>query len=590
MVNVVMKVWQNLVPNAAQRVGLVMLAIFAYLTFVNLDYAPFWDDEAIVPVMARNVLRFGAPLADDGRNILSYYNGADIADDLTYRYPRLGIYMQATMFSVFGEGEIQARALCALFAVATMVFFADVLRREFPNRTGFVVLTLAFACFSPVMISYARSATYNAPILFFNMLLFWSYLRFCERPRVVFTLLIALAALAGFHLHYLSNLVFIAAFCVFHLLFRRACFNRRAWWLAIAVAMPYVLNVAWFYFTEYSPDAYASRNEAFSLTATVKLLSLYLAGLNQNGILTWTVVLWFVGYFGYKLFVPWRRVNAKKRTDKRRRQRKRNRNNTGKSSRWRTLIEDRVFHYCVFVIVFTAIIALVSPHPSTNSWADVRYMSMIVPFAAPVSAAMVWWAWQYLRPVGVVLGAVLLLSDLSGWPFLKHRIYGDQPRWTLPALVVEYHRVYPGPMRAAMAYLREHANQDDVVFSPIYLSSSRLVYYLSDKILMCNLLYDENLPDALQTEGREYLFKQNVFSGVVNPDWLLYFGGAPSADFIFIREGGPRYALAAQIPGAFFAPTTLQRPEPVWHDSFPPQNADVTNSIRIYRIERSSRE
>ena len=115
-----------------------------------------------------------------------------------------------------------------------MVLFADVLWREFPNRTGFAVLALAFACFSPVTLSYARSATYNAPVLFFNLLLFWSYLRFCERPRIIFTLLIALAALAGFHLHYLSNLVFIASFSIFHLLFRRACFNRRAWWLAIA--------------------------------------------------------------------------------------------------------------------------------------------------------------------------------------------------------------------------------------------------------------------------------------------------------------------------------------------------------------------
>ena len=249
-----------------------------------------------------------------------------------------------------------------------------------------------------------------------------------------------------------------------------------------------------------------------------------------------------------------------------------------------------MFQYFVFVIVFTAVLALVTPHASTNSWADVRYMSAIVPFAAPISAAMVWWAWSCLRPAGIVLGAVLLLSNLSGWPFLQHRIYGDQPRWTLPALVVEYHRTYPGPMRAAMAYLREYANQDDVVYSPVYLPSSRLVYYLSDKILMCDLLNDEAFPDALQTEGREYLFKQNVIRGVVNPDWLLYFGGAPSADFIFLREGGPRYVLAAQISGAFFAPATLQRPEPVWHDSFPPQSAGVTNSIRIYRIERSLEE
>ena len=39
-----------------------VLVVFAYLAFVNLDYAPFWEDEAIVPVIARNMLRLGAPL------------------------------------------------------------------------------------------------------------------------------------------------------------------------------------------------------------------------------------------------------------------------------------------------------------------------------------------------------------------------------------------------------------------------------------------------------------------------------------------------------------------------------------------------
>ena len=134
-----------------------VLASFAYLVFVNLGYAPFWDDESVSAFLARNVVELGAPLADDGRNVFSYRGGGDIDDDLTFRYPKFTIYAQAAAFYLFGAGEWQARLISALFAFLAILLFADSLPIEFPRRPGFAALALAFACFSPIIVLYSRS-------------------------------------------------------------------------------------------------------------------------------------------------------------------------------------------------------------------------------------------------------------------------------------------------------------------------------------------------------------------------------------------------------------------------------------------------
>ena len=74
-------------------VRVLVLAVFAYLVFINLGYAPFWDDEAVMGFIAHNTLEFGLLLADDGRNVFSYRDSADDAEDLTFRYPKLIIYL-----------------------------------------------------------------------------------------------------------------------------------------------------------------------------------------------------------------------------------------------------------------------------------------------------------------------------------------------------------------------------------------------------------------------------------------------------------------------------------------------------------------
>ena len=554
--------------SRAQGVVLAVLVLMAYLSLVNLDYAPFWDDEAIAPTMARNLLSSGSPTADDGRNVLSYQDGKDIRPDLTYRYPTAGIYLQAAMFGLFGVGEVQARTLMALLSLAAMLLFADVLRREFSGRWGFIALAMTFACLSPITLGYARCATYNSPLLLFNILLFWSYLRYCECLRVRFALLAAAAAVAGYYTHPLGSGVFIAALGIFHLLFRHSCFDLRAWLISISMISVYGLMVVWFFHVEYSTGGYAGFGNKLSFENAWWRISAHIAGLNRNLILVWPVALWLVLHCGYRMLFASAAASG---------------GATG--SRWRALREDRVFQYFVFVVAAAIILALTTPQPIKDRLADIRYLTPVVPFAAVVAAAAVSWTWRRFRPAGWLAGAVLLLSNLGGWPFLDHRYYGNSPLPTLPALAVEYHYDYPGPSGAAFAYLREHVPQDDIVWVAVD-PPSRIMYYLSDRALICCNLRKDSVPEALQGDKRSYLFQENINDGTVRPDWVLFFGDAPETHLI--KYGSWHYRLEKEIPGTFVAYRDPQHPEPDWHAAFPLEDFGAKHRIRFYRVVQGS--
>ena len=147
------------------------LTAFAWLITTNLNYLPLIGDEGIIPIVARNLLEFGRPLVDDGRNFFSYQitmgaNSSDVLASLEYRYPPLLFYSIASGFLLFGENELGARIMPAFFAFGSMLLFWSILRREFPNRPWFSVVAVALACFSPMIVLSARAVGYNTMAMF----------------------------------------------------------------------------------------------------------------------------------------------------------------------------------------------------------------------------------------------------------------------------------------------------------------------------------------------------------------------------------------------------------------------------------------
>ncbi|MGR3984215.1 MAG: glycosyltransferase family 39 protein [Gammaproteobacteria bacterium] len=542
-----------------------VFAMFAYLSLVNLDWALFWDDEATSAFLARNWVNLGAPLVDDGRNVFTFRGGGvDIAEDGTFRYPQMLIALHALSFLLFGFGEVQVRILSALFSLAGMALFALVLRHEFPRRPGMRAVAFALACFAPITLGYARAATYNGLVLFLHMLVFWSYLQFCAKRQAGYVALALAAAVLAFHAHALSNLAFIAALGVFHMLFRRGRFDRRAWVIAAIGAGAYALHLIGYYFVEYASGAYGSRplSVAYAKYHFLK----YATMLNDNGILAWSIAVWFVVWRG----LVWRRTRAPAQQHASRAERRRaQRRARGGKARvdharaWAELRDDCALHHLALVAAGTAILAVVS----LRIGADVRYMSYLAPFGAVVSAAAVCWAWDKARAAGVALFLALALSNAAAWPFLRSVEYGERAGWTLPALAVEYHREYHAGQRESLEFLLAHTRQDDLVYFDWH-NAGWLLYYLSDRLRVCCVLTPgAPPPGALDTAGRPHLFGEGPESEESgDPDWLLYYRKPPQQEEFTLRSGGPVYRHAKSFVGWYFP---SQRPEPMWHVSFP---------------------
>ena len=517
---------------------MLAFSVFAYLCCINLDWALFWDDEAYIAFFARNWLNLGAPLADDGRNVLALHGGEDIAADGTPRYPLLPLSLYALSFHLFGEGESQARSISVAFSLAGMALFAQVLRHEFPRQPGFVAIAFALACLSPITISFARSSTYNGIVLFFHMVVFWSYVRFCSSQRIGYAILMTASAVAAFNAHYLSSPVFVSALIACHLLFRRHCLSLRSWLVLVAAGVVYSASIyiTWTYIADYPVSSHSETYWGSSWRNFPNHLYQSYNMLNKSGMLPWSIAAWFVLWRLATLLASWRRwrqdpASSPSKSRRRRHQARKEGHSSALANRIanlrRALRDDRVLQYLAFVVVGAFSLALMS---LSMGGGEVRYFTSFAPFSAPVAATAVCWAWRRLKFAGAALAAALLLSNIAGWPFLKDIETGNKLAWTLPRQAAEYHRDYPDSRRESIAYIRRNIRQDALIYSN-YSNPGWMLWYLSDKVLFCcRLSRADDLPHSLRADERRYLFREDVYDGADNTGEIL------TPDYVWLSD------------------------------------------------------
>ena len=537
--------------SLTQRLAaLGVLMLFGYLSTVGLTNGPLSGDEAIAPVLARNLMATGSISADDGRNVLSFHDGQDIRENLTLRYPPINVFLQTGLLATFGMGGEKARLLMPLLTLIALLLFADVLRREFPGRGNLLVLALAFASLSPMTLGYARSATYNAPLLLCNILAFWAYVRYCQHPQIRHAALWLLVALAGFYTHWSGSAAFVAALVFFHLAFRRHRLTRRAQIIASLIVLIYAANVAALVAFDFPHYHYPPPQDVLSRVGeTMTLLRGYLLRVNSNLILTYPVALWAIGYALYKC-------------------------------RQQAIRNDLGFQYLTLCLLAAAAMSIGTGATS------IRYLSWLVPFGAVITAAFVLWSWRCWKPLGALACTLLLLTNISAQPFTPpHQTWGwSRPLVTLPALALEYHLAHElthPPLREALAFLRMHGRQDEVVrMQPPFGAIGS--YYLGDKFFLCCPLVRASSPQALRNDvERMHLFRDNLVSGSLKMDWALFLGDAPESRTFIINEHS--YELVYDAPGAFG-----MRPEPDIHNAFP-SPPDTPERLRIYRLVQKAK-
>jgi uncharacterized protein (TIGR03663 family) len=159
------------------RIFLLILIITIFLRFWTLDLKLLHHDEAIHSWFSFELLTKGTWIYDP-----------------SYHGPFL-YYVTAGMFSIFGDSDLVARLLPALFGTLLIPLVYCIYRIGYINKNQTLLASL-FIAVSPDMIYFSRFLRHDIFMLFFTFLLLVSLLYYFERGQVRFAL-VAAVAMAG---------------------------------------------------------------------------------------------------------------------------------------------------------------------------------------------------------------------------------------------------------------------------------------------------------------------------------------------------------------------------------------------------------
>lgn len=203
---------------------LLVTAVGALLIFANLDNRYLWEDEAETALLARRVLRFGVPIAWDGRDLISQECGTDYDTNYLWRQaPWLPVYVTAASFRLFGESTLAARLPFAALGVLSLVSLYVLGLALFGDRT-LALLATAFLALSVPFLLHARQDRYYSVAVFATVwVLYFFFGVVRDRPGALLGLALAMTVL--FHSNYL---VFFAAAAGLALAFLALPFDAQA--------------------------------------------------------------------------------------------------------------------------------------------------------------------------------------------------------------------------------------------------------------------------------------------------------------------------------------------------------------------------
>jgi len=159
------------------RIFLLILILTIFLRFWTLDLKLLHHDEAIHSWFSYELLTKGTWMYDP-----------------SYHGPFL-YYATAGMFSVFGDSDLVARLLPALFGTLLIPLVYCIYRIGYINKNQTLLASL-FIAISPNMLYFSRFLRHDIFMLFFTFLLLVAILYYFERGQLRF-ILIAAVAMAG---------------------------------------------------------------------------------------------------------------------------------------------------------------------------------------------------------------------------------------------------------------------------------------------------------------------------------------------------------------------------------------------------------
>lgn len=212
------------VPSGFDPVLIPILIAGAVLLLANLGDRSLWTDEAEAAGLAKNILRFGIPRAFDGVNYLSQWIVAgreDFNRDLVWVLsPWLQLYVTAGSFGLLGASAFSARLPFALLGIASLWMIHALGVALFADRRIARLASLLLLFCIPFLL-HMRQCRYYALIVLFTMAAVLCYWRLLERRRGAALGLTASIALL-FHSNYGVCVPLVAALAIHAALFARS--------------------------------------------------------------------------------------------------------------------------------------------------------------------------------------------------------------------------------------------------------------------------------------------------------------------------------------------------------------------------------
>ena len=192
-----------------------------------------------------------------------------------------------------------------------------------------------------------------------------------------------------------------------------------------------------------------------------------------------------------------------------------------------------------------------------------RYAVPAIPFLTILSTAACALLHRRHWLIGASLALTLTMTNILG------ALPGNRwnSKWLLPAYLKEIHNPYPTAIQRVTAYLKDKAQQDDLIYAMPFYESYPLMFYMGDRLKISGML-DEKSPNKGKVPGDpDYLYTERTI-----PDWVLLYGLHQDPREVAAYFGRPRppdltkpsanYKIEA-ILDVFWS--NIQKPEPAAH-------------------------
>lgn len=208
-----------------------------YLISARLDTVAFWEDEAHVAFIGRQLAHSGHVTLWDGRNLLPDKRTRGGNERPLQVMEQLDVFLVAVSFRAFGESNWSARLPFALCGIGALLVWWGVMVEEFHGEPLLQLYALAGNALSVNFILYCRNCRYYAASILCTGILFYAYRRYLDTRRFIHVSVGSLAASFLALSSVLNCATVLAAIFARHICFHRHECSRRDWLMLSSGAM-----------------------------------------------------------------------------------------------------------------------------------------------------------------------------------------------------------------------------------------------------------------------------------------------------------------------------------------------------------------